>query len=151
MAELILIGFGTKDITIDLTGKTPEQAIEQAIEQANEKEKKIMGNRSNIVIRETATQRDNCLILYSHWGGDDNLTAVEYVLRKTDRIGDSAYLSAQIFHEFTKLGGYHGGLGYGLWVGHIDDIDETDNAAVIVDADTGQITHKAQHSYTVHA
>jgi hypothetical protein len=29
MAELILIGFGTKDITIDLTGKTPEQVIEQ--------------------------------------------------------------------------------------------------------------------------
>jgi hypothetical protein len=40
MAELILIGFGTKDITIDLTGKTPEQAIEQAIEQANDKEEK---------------------------------------------------------------------------------------------------------------
>ena len=39
MPELILIGFGTKDITIDLTGKTPEQAIEQAIEQANEKGK----------------------------------------------------------------------------------------------------------------
>ena len=39
MAELILIGFGTKDITVDLTGKTPEQAIEEAIEQANDKEK----------------------------------------------------------------------------------------------------------------
>lgn len=38
MAELILIGFGSKDITIDLTGKTPEQAIEQAIEKANTKE-----------------------------------------------------------------------------------------------------------------
>lgn len=38
MAELILIGFGSKDITIDLTGKTPDQAIEQAIEQANTKE-----------------------------------------------------------------------------------------------------------------
>jgi hypothetical protein len=40
MAELILIGFGTKDITVDLTGKTPEQAIEQAITQANDKEEK---------------------------------------------------------------------------------------------------------------
>jgi hypothetical protein len=39
MPELILIGFGTKDVTVDLTGKTPEQAIEQAIQQANEKEK----------------------------------------------------------------------------------------------------------------
>ena len=40
MPELIISGFGEKDITIDLTGKTPEQAIEQAIEQINEKGKK---------------------------------------------------------------------------------------------------------------
>jgi hypothetical protein len=39
MPELILIGFGTKDITVDLTGKTPEQAIEEAIEKVNDKEK----------------------------------------------------------------------------------------------------------------
>jgi hypothetical protein len=38
MPELILMGFGTKDITIDLTGKTPEQAIEEAIEKVNDKE-----------------------------------------------------------------------------------------------------------------
>jgi len=38
MPELILIGFGTKDITVDLTGKTPEQAIGEAIEKVNEKE-----------------------------------------------------------------------------------------------------------------
>ena len=110
-----------------------------------------MGNRSNIVIRETESQVDNFLILYSHWGGDDNLTAVENVLKRTNRIGDSAYLSAQIFYEFTKLGNYDGGLGYGLWVGGWESVDETDNPAVIVDADTGQITLKAQHTYTVHA
>jgi hypothetical protein len=40
MPELILMGFGTKDITIDLTGKTPEQAIEEAIEKVNDKDKK---------------------------------------------------------------------------------------------------------------
>jgi hypothetical protein len=39
MPELILMGFGTKDITIDLTGKTPDQAIAEAIEQVNDKEK----------------------------------------------------------------------------------------------------------------
>jgi hypothetical protein len=39
MPELILMGFGTKDITIDLTGKTPEQAIEEAIEKVNDKDK----------------------------------------------------------------------------------------------------------------
>jgi hypothetical protein len=40
MPELIISGFGTKDITIDLTGKTAEQAIEQAIKQINEKGEK---------------------------------------------------------------------------------------------------------------
>ena len=39
MPELILIGFGTKDITVDLTGKTSDQAIAEAIEQVNDKEK----------------------------------------------------------------------------------------------------------------
>ena len=40
MPELILTGFGNKDITIDLTGKTPEEAIEQAIQEVNEGNKK---------------------------------------------------------------------------------------------------------------
>lgn len=40
MAELILIGFGTKDITIDLNGKTPDEAIAEAIEQVNDKEER---------------------------------------------------------------------------------------------------------------
>lgn len=108
-----------------------------------------MGNRSNIVIRETATQTDNFIILYSHWGGDDNITAIENVMRKTDRIGDSAYLTAQIFHEFTTLGNYDGGLGYGIWVGGLGSVDETDNPAVIVDADTGAITYTRTQTYTL--
>jgi hypothetical protein len=99
-----------------------------------------MGNRSHIVIRETKTQTDNMLILYSHWGGDDNLTAVRNVLAKTDRIGDSPYLAAQIFYEFTTLGNYDGGLGYGMWVGDMGTIDDSDNHPVIVDADTGEIS-----------
>jgi hypothetical protein len=37
MAELILMGFGTKDITIDLTGKTPDEAIAEAVEKVNDK------------------------------------------------------------------------------------------------------------------
>lgn len=40
MPELILIGFGTKDITVDLTGKTPDEAIAEAIEQVNDKEER---------------------------------------------------------------------------------------------------------------
>jgi hypothetical protein len=107
-----------------------------------------MGDRSNIVIRETASQKDNFVILYGHWAGDDNLTAVRNVLEKTDRIGDSTYLTAQIFYEFTRLGNYDGGLGFGLWVGDIESIDEDDNPAVIVDADTGAITYRGE-TYTV--
>ena len=40
MPELIISGFGNKDIIIDLTGKTAEQAIEQAIEEINDKGEK---------------------------------------------------------------------------------------------------------------
>jgi hypothetical protein len=103
-----------------------------------------MGDRSNIVIRETASQKDNFVILYGHWAGDDNLTAVRNVLEKTDRIGDSTYLTAQIFYEFTRLGNYDGGLGFGLWVGDMESIDEADNPAVIVDSDTGAIIYKGE-------
>jgi hypothetical protein len=40
MPKLIISGFGTEDIIIDLTGKTADQAIEEAIEQVNEKGEK---------------------------------------------------------------------------------------------------------------
>jgi hypothetical protein len=102
-----------------------------------------MGDRSQIVIRETATQKENLVIMYGHYSGRDNLTAVKNVLATTDRIGDP-YLTAQIFHEFTRLGGYQGHLGFGLWVGDLDDIDESDNHAVIVDIDTGLMTYKGE-------
>jgi hypothetical protein len=39
MPKLIISGFGDEDITIDLTGKTADEAIEQAIEEINEKGK----------------------------------------------------------------------------------------------------------------
>jgi hypothetical protein len=39
MPEIIFSGFADKDITIDLTDKTPEQAIKEAIEEINEKGK----------------------------------------------------------------------------------------------------------------
>lgn len=101
-----------------------------------------MGNRGNIVIRETKTQTDNFLILYSHWYGEENFAAARNVVMRTDRIGDSAYLSAQLFYEFARLGNYEGNLGFGLWVGDFSSVDETDNPAVIIDADTGDITYK---------
>jgi hypothetical protein len=104
-----------------------------------------MGNRSQIVIRETASQKDNLVILYGHWAGDDNLTAVQTVLTRTGRMGDSAYLTAQLFHEFiTQSGREYDGLGFGLWVGDLESIDETDNPAVIVDADTGLAHYRGE-------
>jgi hypothetical protein len=102
-----------------------------------------MGDRSHIVVRETATQKENLVIMYGHYAGGDNLTAVENVLATTDRIGDP-YLTAQLFYEFTRLGNYQGNLGFGLWVGELDDIDESDNNAVIVDIDTGAVTYCGQ-------
>jgi hypothetical protein len=103
-----------------------------------------MGDRSHLVIRETESQKDNLVILYGHYAGEDNLTAAKSVLEKTDRIGDSVYLTAQLFYEFTRLGNYSGNLGFGLYVGSLDDIDEVDNPAVIVDADTGLITYQGE-------
>ena len=100
-----------------------------------------MGNRSHIIIRETKTQKDTFLILYSHWGGEDNWTAVKNVLAKTDRIGDGPYLAAQIFNEFLKLGDYNGDTGYGIWVGGLESLDESDNFAVVIDTDTGQVSN----------
>lgn len=102
-----------------------------------------MGDRSQIVIRETATQTNNLIVIYGHYAGSDNLKAVKNVLATTDRIGDP-YLTAQIFYEFTRLGNYEGNLGFGLWVGDLDDIDESDNPAVIVDIDTGLVTYKGE-------
>jgi hypothetical protein len=102
-----------------------------------------MGDRSQIIIRETATQTDNLIILYGHWSGDDNLKAAKSVLATTNRIGD-CYLTAQLFYEFTRLANYAGDLGFGLWVGTLESIDEDDNPAVIVDIDTGLITYQGE-------
>jgi hypothetical protein len=102
-----------------------------------------MGDRSQIVVRQTASQTDNLIIFYGHWSGTDNITAAKNVLERTGRIGDS-YLTAQLFYEFTRLANYTGELGFGLWTGHIDSIDEEDNPAVFVDIDTGRITYKGQ-------
>jgi hypothetical protein len=104
-----------------------------------------MGDRSHIVVRETASQTEGLVILYGHWAGDDNLTAVETVLKRTDRIGDPVYLTAQVFHEFISQSGRpYDGLGFGLYVGTLDEIDETDNPAAILDADTGAVTYRGE-------
>lgn len=103
-----------------------------------------MGDRSII----TVVGRDSTVSLYGHWAGTTNLEAVRNVLARTERIGDPAYLTAQLFHEFAVvLGGYNGGLDYGIFAGD-DDGMWLDNKTVIVDAETGEYCFEGEESMT---
>lgn len=95
-----------------------------------------MGDRVWIQIE--SEQQAAPILLYGHFAGEQALEAVKNVIAKTDRIGDPVYLTAQVFHEFTKLGGYNGGLGYGISTGHAPEYD--DRPTVYLNADNGEIT-----------
>ena len=99
-----------------------------------------MGDRSSIYIK-SDDNLDQWLHLYGHWSGDSNTKAVAEVLRKTDRIGDMAYLTAQIFYEFSVyLGSYTGSLGFGIDICNTTPAEWfDDNPPVIVNADTGDV------------
>jgi len=103
-----------------------------------------MGNRAVIAIQQDETDGDNFVLLYGHYSGGDNLNAVLNTLRRTDRIGDPAYLTAQIFYEFAKMGDYNGELGFGIYQGNRNAIDETDNPAVFVNPYNGVITYQGE-------
>jgi hypothetical protein len=103
-----------------------------------------MGNRAVIAIQQDETERDNFVLLYGHYSGGDNLNAVLNTLRRTDRIGDPAYLTAQIFYEFARMGDYNGELGFGIYQGTKNAIDETDNPAVFVNPYNGVITYQGE-------
>jgi hypothetical protein len=100
---------------------------------------KLMGDRSSIII--SSKRFDVPITLYGHWSGEDNLTAVQTVIERTDRVGDPMYLTAQIFHEFSQLGNYDGNLSFGIGAFTNTSDNSDDNPAVYVDADTGEITH----------
>jgi len=97
-----------------------------------------MGDRSLIVVK--AKSFPTPIVFYGHWSGDDNITAVRNVLARTGRIGDVSYLTAQLFHEFAKLGNYDGELSFGIDTSEYSDGDDAfmDNPTVIVNADTGE-------------
>jgi len=100
-----------------------------------------MGNRAFIQI--DSTQFDLPVILYGHYSGEDNLTAVQNVLARTGRIGDPSYLTAQLFYEFALvLGQYDGELSFGISSGVLSDKDWQDVPAVYVNADTGEYKYK---------
>ena len=94
-----------------------------------------MGNRSVIVIE--SKQFVSPIAFYGHWSGTDNVRAVEKVLNLTDRIGDPSYLTAQIFHEFSKMGGYDGGLSFGIDAFGYEVDRWEENEPIHVNADTG--------------
>lgn len=101
-----------------------------------------MGNRAVIAIQQDETDENNFVLLYGHHSGGDNLNAVLETMKRTDRIGDPAYLTAQIFYEFARFGHYNGELGFGIYTGGREAIDETDNPAVFVNPYDGVITYQ---------
>ena len=103
-----------------------------------------MGNRAVIAIQQDEEDNNKFILLYGHHSGGDNLNAVLNTLRRTDRIGDPAYLTAQIFYEFARFGDYSGELGFGIYAGSREQIDETDNPAVFVNPYDGVITYQGE-------
>lgn len=96
-----------------------------------------MGNRAYIQVESKYSETP--IIIYGHWSGEDNLTAVRNVLGRTDRIGDAGYLTAQIFYEFAvALGNYEGELSFGIESGHLAGAEWADVPNVYVNADTGE-------------
>ena len=95
-----------------------------------------MGDRSFIVIE--SKQFVSPIALYGHWAGTDNVLAVENVLARTDRVGDPSYLTAQLFHEFSTLGGYDGNLSFGISAYGYGPNGWEDNEPIYVNADTGE-------------
>jgi hypothetical protein len=103
---------------------------------ANYKRRNKMGNRSNIVIESKSFVSP--ISLYGHWSGEDNITAVERVLDRTDRIGDPSYLTAQLFHEFSQvLGNYDGKLSFGIDTYGYGSEGCDGGQLIFVNADTG--------------
>jgi hypothetical protein len=106
-----------------------------------------MGNRAVITVKSTEGE----ISLYGHWSGDDNLRAVENVLKRTDRIGDPSYLTAQLFYEYAvNLGGYDGQLSFGIFSGVVDSY-WMDAPTVIVNADTGEYCIEGEETITTYA
>lgn len=96
-----------------------------------------MGNRAYIQIE--SRRLESPIVLYGHWSGEDNLTAVRNVLERTTRLGDPSYLTAQIFYEFAVvLGSYDGELSFGIDTGHLSGTEWGDVPSVYVNADTGE-------------
>jgi hypothetical protein len=98
-----------------------------------------MGDRSRIIV--TSKDFIEPIHLYGHWSGTDNVLAVVDVLSRTDRIGDPAYLTAQLFYEFSTRANYDGNLSFGISVGE-NRFFADDNEAIIISADDGNVVYR---------
>jgi hypothetical protein len=96
-----------------------------------------MGNRSYIVVESKSFATP--VTLYGHWSGEDNVTAVNNVLARTDRVGSPDYLTAQFFYEFSTLGKYDGNLSFGIDAcGYLTGGEWVNTDTIYVNADTGE-------------
>lgn len=99
-----------------------------------------MGNRAYIQI--DSQNLEMPILLYGHYSGEDNLTAVKNVLERTGKVGNPTYLTAQLFYEFAiVLGQYDGVGGFGIECGQLSESDWEDNQTVYVNADNGEFTY----------
>ncbi len=96
-----------------------------------------MGDRAFIQIE--SERFTTPIVLYGHWSGEENKTAVLNVLQRTDRVGDPSYLTAQIFYEFAVgLGNYDGSLSFGISADGLSIDGQGDVTGVYVNADNGK-------------
>jgi hypothetical protein len=107
-----------------------------------------MGDRATIIVT-TGSPYNTPVTLYGQYAGTTNLEAVRNVLARPEaRIGDFAFLTAQLFHEFAvKLGNYDGGTGYGISAG-VDEVIWVDNPVVTVNSDNGEYCLEGEESQT---
>lgn len=104
-----------------------------------------MGDRSLIVMRDNSSDLE--IVMYGHWSGTENLTAVRNILSKTGRIGD-CYLVAEIFHEFSVVLAGYTGLDFGSFGIYAAQkgFDEgwTDAPTIYVNVDTGEYEYEGE-------
>jgi len=108
-----------------------------------------MGDRANVVIKETYQEKTNYVFLYTHWRGYSLPHLVQAALQRRCRWSDGAYLTRIIFDGMTD-GEQGGELGFGIW----PSICDNEHKLIVVDPEelrigfTGNPTWEARASAT---
>jgi len=87
-----------------------------------------MGDRANVVIKETYQEKTNYVFLYTHWRGYSLPHLVQAALQRRCRWSDGAYLTRIIFDGMTD-GEQGGELGFGIW----PSICDNEHKLIVVD------------------